>query len=502
VLFAKGVAVDGPFADTMIAHALLEPEQRHSMDELARVKLGYAPIPITGLIGPKGSGQKSMREVEPGILRDYACEDADVTRQLYDLLRVELEKEGQSGVFTDLEMPLVPVLTRMELEGIRLDTQDLADFSLRLERRLYELEEEVFVQAGERFNLNSPKQLGTILFDKLKLSEKAKKTKTGQYSTNEQTLQGLTGAHPIVDAILEFREAGKLKSTYVDALPRQVHPKTGRVHTRYLQTGAATGRLSSIDPNLQNIPIRTALGREIRKAFVPRDASHVLLAADYSQIELRIMAHLSGDPGMKEAFAQGQDIHAATAARVYGVALDAVDGEMRRKAKMVNFGIIYGISAFGLSQRLAIPRAEAAEIIEAYFKQYHGVRDFMERVVVECRQKGYVETLCGRRRWIRDIDSRNQTVRQAAERTAINSPIQGTAADMIKRAMIAVDRLLRAEGVRSRLLLQVHDELVFDLHQDEKHLLEPVAAAMRDALPLDVPVLVELGQGQNWLEAH
>lgn len=502
VLMAKGVEVSGPFADSMIAHGMLEPEQRHGMDELARTKLGYTTIPITDLIGPKGAGQGSMRDVEPQRLCDYACEDADITLQLHRLLRKDLQDQDQVKVFHELEMPLLPVLTRMELEGIRLDTEDLAGFSGRLEQRLRELEEEVFAHADERFNLNSPKQLGTILFDKLKLSEKAKKTKTGQYSTNEQTLQSLEGAHPIIAAILEFREAGKLKSTYVDALPKQVHAKTGRVHTRYLQTGAATGRLSSIDPNLQNIPIRTALGREIRKAFVPRNGDYLLLAADYSQVELRIMAHLSGDPGMKEAFEKSLDIHAATAAKVYGVSLDAVDSEMRRKAKMVNFGIIYGISAFGLSQRLGIPRAEAAEIIDAYFKQYPGVKDFMERVVEDCRKCGYVETLCGRRRWIRDIDSRNQTVRQAAERTAINSPIQGSAADMIKRAMISVDELLRKEGVRSRLLLQVHDELVIDLHKEERDLKEAVAAAMSSALPLDVPVVVELGEGSTWLEAH
>ena len=503
VLFAKGVKVAGPFADTMIAHALLEPDQRHGMDDLASVKLNYVPIPITELIGPKGKEQGTMRDVPLDRLTDYAVEDADITLQLYDVLLPALKNEKQLEVFETIEMPLVPVLTRMELEGIHLDTADLGAFSERLGRRLTELEARVFEIAGETFNLNSPKQLGVVLFEKMKLVDKPKKTKTGQYSTNEQTLQNLAGSHEIVDVILEFREAGKLKSTYVDALPKQVHSKTGRVHTRYLQTGAATGRLSSIDPNLQNIPIRTELGREIRKAFVPRGEGFTLLAADYSQIELRIMAHLSQDPGMIAAFKDGLDIHAATAAKVYGVSLEEVTSEMRRKAKMVNFGIIYGISAFGLSQRLSIPRTEAGEIIEAYFKQYPGVKTFMDRVVEDCRKSGYVETLCGRRRVIRDIDSRNQMVRQGAERTAINSPIQGTAADMIKRAMIAVDALLRKQNTRSKLLLQVHDELVFDLSEEEADTLMPqIGEAMRDALSLEVPVVVEMGTGANWLDAH
>ncbi len=503
VLFAKGVRVEGPFADTMIAHALLEPDQRHGMDDLAMAKLNYTPIPITDLIGPKGKEQGTMRDVPSDKLTAYAVEDADITLQLYEHLLPLLKKEKQLEVFETIEMPLVPVLTRMELEGVHLDTADLGAFSERLGKRLEELEARVFEIAGETFNLNSPKQLGVVLFEKMKLVDKPKKTKTGQYSTNEQTLQNLAGSHEIVDVILEFREAGKLKSTYVDALPKQVHPKTGRVHTRYLQTGAATGRLSSIDPNLQNIPIRTELGREIRKAFVPRSGGFTLLAADYSQIELRIMAHLSKDPGMCDAFRDGLDIHAATAAKVYGVDLDGVTSDMRRKAKMVNFGIIYGISAFGLSQRLSIPRGEAGEIIDAYFKQYPGVKAFMDRVVKDARKTGYVETLCGRRRVIRDIDSRNQTVRQGAERTAINSPIQGTAADMIKRAMIAVDALLRERNTRTKLLLQVHDELVFDLAEEEAEDLTPaIAGAMRDALSLDVPVVVETGTGANWLAAH
>jgi DNA polymerase-1 len=503
VLLAKGVQVQGPFADTMIAHSLVEPDQRHSMDRLAAALLGYEPIPITDLLGPKGKNQKSMRDLPVKEVVDYACEDADITLQLWHALSPEVEKSGQQQVFSELEMQVLPVLMRMEHEGIRLDTEALSTLSERLGARLGELEALIKEAAGHDFNLNSPKQLGVVLFDELKLSEKPKKTKTGQYKTDEQTLQSLAGAHPAIDAILEYRELGKLKSTYVDALPKEVHPDTGRVHTQYLQTGAATGRLSSNHPNLQNIPIRTEQGREIRRAFIPRSDDFLLLAADYSQVELRLMAHMSGDEGMQQAFRDGLDIHQATAAKVYGVELDGVTGEMRRKAKMVNFGIIYGISAFGLSQRLDIPRQEAAEIIEAYFTQYPGVKAFMEKTVEEARAKGYVETLCGRRRGIRDIDSRNRMVREAAERTAINTPIQGSAADMIKRAMITVDDLLRTGEARTRLLLQVHDELVFDLHRDEQETWIPkIVTAMEEAMPLDVPVVVDTGVGQNWLEAH
>jgi DNA polymerase-1 len=503
VLLAKGIEVKGSFADTMILHSLVEPDQRHGMDRLANTFLGYQPVPITDLIGPKGKNQKSMREVSVAEVVEYAVEDADITLQLWDMLSPELEKSGQKGVFEDLEMHVLPVLMRMEHEGIRLDTDALSVLSDKLGNRLKELESTVKEAAGHDFNLNSPKQLGVVLFDELKLSEKPKKTKTGQYKTDEQTLQSLAGSHPVIDAILEFRELGKLKSTYVDALPKEVHPDTGRVHTQYLQTGAATGRLSSNHPNLQNIPIRTEQGREIRRAFIPRSDEFVLLAADYSQVELRLMAHMSGDEGMKEAFREGHDIHQATAAKVYGVDLDAVTSDMRRKAKMVNFGIIYGISAFGLSQRLDIPRQEAAEIIDAYFTQYPGVKTFMDKTIEEARANGYVETMCGRRRVIRDIDSRNRMVREGAERTAINTPIQGSAADMIKRAMITVDKMLREEQAKTKLLLQVHDELVFDLHREEQELWIPkIISAMEKALPLEVPVVVEAGVGQTWLEAH
>jgi len=503
VLSAQGISVVGPFADTMIAHSLVDPEQRHGMDRLASALLHYQPIPITDLIGPKGKGQKSMQDLSPQEVYSYAVEDADITLQLYEKIMPMLRESGQVEVFEQMEMPLLPVLMRMELEGICLDTDSLAEISSELGTRLAELEKEIFELAGEKFNMNSPKQLGVILFEKMKLSDKPKKTKTGQYSTNEQTLQSYAGAHPIIDAILEYRELGKLKSTYVDSLPKEVHSETGRVHTQYLQTGAATGRLSSNHPNLQNIPIRTERGKEIRKAFVAKGEGFELLAADYSQVELRLMAHLSGDKDMCEAFRKGLDIHAATAAGVYGVPLEEVTSDMRRKAKMVNFGIIYGISAFGLSQRLAIPREEASDIIKAYFAKYPGVNQFMGRIVEECREKGYVETMAGRRRKIRDIDSRNKTQREAAERTAINSPIQGSAADMIKKAMISIDSLLADGEWESRLLLQVHDELVFDLKSEEAEMLLPqIQSLMEKAIPLSIPVEVEMGRGQNWLQAH
>ncbi len=503
VLLTHGIQVKGPFADTMIAHSLVDPEQRHGMDRLASALLQYQPIPITDLIGPKGKGQKSMREISPADVCPYAVEDADVTLQLWNKIYPMLKEGAQLEVFETLEMPLLPVLMRMEHQGICLDSASLAEISEELGKRLAELESQIFELAGEHFNMNSPKQLGVVLFEKMKLSDKPKKTKTGQYSTNEQTLQGYAGAHPIIDAILEFRELGKLKSTYVDALPKEVHADTGRVHTQYLQTGAATGRLSSNHPNLQNIPIRTERGKEIRKAFVAKGEGFELLAADYSQVELRLMAHLSGDEGMCEAFRNGLDIHSATAAGVFGVELYEVTSDMRRKAKMVNFGIIYGISAFGLSQRLAIPREEASSIIKAYFAKYPGVNQFMSQIVEDCREKGYVETMAGRRRKIRDIDSRNGTQRQAAERTAINSPIQGSAADMIKKAMIDIDALLANGEWESRLLLQVHDELVFDLKTEEAETLMPkIKELMENALPLSIPVEVEMGRGQNWLQAH
>lgn len=507
VLLAHGIEVVGPFHDTMLAHGLAFPDQRHSMDYMAESMLGYSPVPIASLIGQKGAGQRGMREVfmeKPMEVCRYACEDADITLQLYELLEAELERQNLKDVFSAIETPLLPVLVGMEAEGIRVDTERLRAIGRELQEMAATLQDRVIEAAGQPFNLNSPRQLGEILFEKLKLIEKPKKTKTGQFVTNEQVLADLAPRHAIVRDLLEYREAVKLKGTYVDTLPAHVHPRTGRVHTHFHQLVAATGRLASSDPNLQNIPVRTELGRGIRDAFVARDADHLLLSADYSQIELRVMAALSADPAMVEAFSCDMDIHTATAARVYGVEPVAVDGEMRRRAKMVNFGIIYGISAFGLAQRLGIPRGEADTIIKSYFEKYPGVKAFMERVVREATEKGYVETMTGRRRHLPDLRSANQNIRSAAERVAINTPIQGTAADMIKLAMVRVDQAIREAGLASRLLLQVHDELVFDMAIEEKDRLVPlVRDAMTGALPLPgVEVTVGIGSGRSWLEAH
>ncbi|MGA1530209.1 MAG: DNA polymerase I [Kiritimatiellia bacterium] len=503
VLAWNGIEVRGPLFDTMIAHALLEPERRHGMDALAEQYLGYSPIPITRLIGEKKSSQITMFEVEPRLAADYAAEDADVTWQLAEVFAPMLKEQGLDQVFHDIEMPLLPALVAMEREGIALDESALQTASAQLGASMLELEKRIFELAGTSFNLNSPRQLGEILFDKLSLVDKAKKTRTGQYATDEKVLSELAGEHEIARLILEYREASKLKSTYVDALPQSVFAGTGRIHTTFSQTGAVTGRLASSNPNLQNIPIRSAMGQQIRAAFIAPDDEHRLLAADYSQIELRVMAEVSGDPSLRDAFARGLDIHTATAARVYQVALEDVTSDMRRKAKMVNFGIIYGISAFGLAQRLTIPRAEAASIIQHYFEQYPGVKDYMDRTIATCRDKGYVETLSGRRRWIRDINSANNTIRNAAERTAINTPIQGTAADMIKIAMARIQAGLRTAGLRTVMVLQVHDELVFNLLMSEKDIVMPmVVDAMKQALPLEVPVEVETGIGHTWLEAH
>jgi DNA polymerase I len=503
VLAWNGIEVRGPLFDTMIAHALLEPERRHGMDALAEQYLGYSPIPITRLIGDKKSSQITMFEVEPRLAADYAAEDADVTWQLAEVFAPMLKQQGLDRVFHDIEMPLLPALVAMEREGIALDESALQTASAQLGASMLELEKRIFELAGTSFNLNSPRQLGEILFDKLTLVDKAKKTRTGQYATDEKVLNELAGEHEIARLILEYREASKLKSTYVDALPQSVFTGTGRIHTTFSQTGAITGRLASSNPNLQNIPIRSAMGQQIRAAFIAPDDEHRLLAADYSQIELRVMAEVSGDPSLRDAFARGLDIHTATAARVYQVALEDVNPDMRRKAKMVNFGIIYGISAFGLAQRLTIPRAEAASIIQQYFEQYPGVKDYMDRTIATCREKGYVETLSGRRRWIRDINSANNTIRNAAERTAINTPIQGTAADMIKIAMARIHAGLRDAGLRTVMVLQVHDELVFNLLMSEKDSVMPlVVDAMQQALPLEVPIEVETGIGHTWLEAH
>ena len=503
VLKWKGLEVAGKLWDTMIAHFLIQPEQRHNMDRLAEQYLGYTPISITTLIGEKKKDQISMREVPVADVTPYACEDADITWQLKELLEPMLKDSGQEKVFYEIEMPLVNVLISMEYEGINLDVPALDAFGLKLGKTIDELKASVFEAAGVEFNLNSPKQLGEVLFDKLQLVEKPKKTKTGQYATNEQVLSGLAPLHPIVATILEYREAAKLKSTYVDALPEVVNPKTGRIHTSYMQTGALTGRLASNNPNLQNIPIRSPLGQEVRRTFIPRDDQHILMAADYSQIELRVMAEMSGDPGMREAFAKGHDIHAATAAKIFDIDLAEVTSDMRRKAKMVNFGIIFGISAFGLSQRLGIARKEASEIIDQYFEKYPQVKAFMDSTIASCQKHGYVETMTGRRRYLRDINSNNGTIKSAAERTAINSPIQGTAADMIKMAMKGVQVAIEKAGLKSRMLLQVHDELVFDAHRDELDELKAlVTQEMEATLKMDVPILVEVGTGTNWLEAH
>lgn len=508
VLLAHGLEATGPFFDTMLAHALIEPEQRHGMDLLSETYLGYTPVHIGTLIGGEQDlfGEQTMADVAenaPEKIKEYAAEDADVTWQLAENFRHQLPKRGQDRVFAEIESPLLPVLTRMEHAGVMIDVPALHEFGLHLEKQAAELQRRITDLAGTAFNLNSPKQLGEILFDRLKLLDKPKKTATGQYQTNEQVLQSLNGAHPIIEDILTYREVTKLKNTYVDALPQAVSPVTGRIHTHLHQLLTATGRLASSDPNLQNIPIRSANGREIRKAFVAGREGWLLLSADYSQIELRVMASLSQDAAMMEAFHNGQDIHQATAARVYGVAIDEVTSDMRRTAKMVNFGIIFGISAFGLAQRLGIPRQEAGTIIDAYFEKFPGIQGYIDRVIADAKQHGYVETLSGRRRYIRDITSANATVRGGAERIAMNTPIQGTAADMIKLAMIRVDQELRTSGMRTRMLLQVHDELLFEVPQDEVATAKLlITDAMRHALPLRVPVEVEAGVGDNWLQAH
>jgi DNA polymerase I len=503
MVLSYGIEIKNKLFDTMVAHYLIRPDMRHSMDLLAETYLNYSPVSITSLIGKKGKDQLSMKDVPLKDIAVYAAEDADVTLQLYHVFKPMLAECGAEKIFYEIESPLIPVLCRMEFEGIKLDTGVLGELSKILEAEAAEREKEVFELAGMKFNISSPKQVGDVLFGALRIVENPKKTKTGQFATGEDVLDKLRGKHPIVDKILEFRELQKLKNTYVDALPQLVDPGTGRLHTTFNQVVAVTGRLSSDNPNLQNIPIRTEKGREIRKAFVPGSEDFVLLSADYSQIELRIMAHMSKDQGMMEAFKEGLDIHTATAAKVFHVELDKVDAEMRRKAKMVNFGIIYGISAFGLAERLSIPRAEAKEIIDNYFTQYPGIRNYMDQGIENAKAKGYVETILGRRRYLPDIHSSNQTVRGFAERNAINAPIQGSAADMIKIAMVSIDAALRTQKLKTKMLLQVHDELVFDVHKKELDTIKPlVKELMEKALPLDIPVLAEVGTGPNWLEAH
>ncbi len=503
VLRWHGVLVRGKLFDTMVAHSLIEPEMRHGMDYLSEVYLGYTPVPITKLIGEAKAEQISMADVPVEKAAEYAAEDADVTWQLRGALEPLLKQKGQERVFYEIESPLIPVLVEMEYEGITVDAGALADFALQLAKEMDEQERAIYLLAGTRFNLNSPRQLGQVLFDVLKLGAAPKKTRTGQYATDEQTLAALASDHEVVQRLLAYRAAAKLKSTYADALPAAIWPKTSRVHTTFNQVMTATGRLNSQDPNLQNIPIRTERGQEIRKAFVPRSKEYRLLSADYSQIELRIIAALSHEAGLLEAFRTGADIHTATAAKVYGVSPERVTPEMRRKAKMVNYGIAYGISAFGLAQRLGIPRQEAADIIEQYFRRFPGIRRYMDETIAFAREHGYVETVTGRRRYLRDIRSANNTVRGAAERNAINAPVQGTAADMIKLAMIHIQGELTRRNLKTRMVLQVHDELVFDLYApEEKEVRALVEEKMKTAIPLDVPIVVETGAGQNWLEAH
>ena len=503
VLKRYGIDVAGPCFDTMLAHYLIEPDMRHNMDLLAESYLHYKPISIETLIGKKGAAQLSMAVVDVEKVKEYAVEDADITLQLKQKLEPELHNRNVYNIFDKLEMPLVSVLSDIEQEGVRVDTEFLKDYSKELNRQSLDIQTRIFELAGEEFNISSPMQVGKILFEKLKLIDKPKTTKTGQYQTDEETLLSLSGEHEIVQRILDFRQLQKLKGTYVDALPMLVNHRTGRVHTSFNQAVAATGRLSSQNPNLQNIPIRTELGKEVRRAFVARDENHVLLSADYSQIELRVIAHVSGDEGMMDAFRQGIDIHTATAARVWGVPLDAVDKDMRRKAKTVNFGIIYGISAFGLSQRVGIPRKEAKEIIDNYFEKFPGIKNYMDNTIAFAQQHGYVETIMGRRRYIRDINSRNATVRGFAERNAINAPIQGSAADMIKMAMINIHGWLKENHPNTRMILQVHDELLFDVPKNEVEVIAPhIKHIMQTAMQLKVPVEVEYGTGENWLQAH
>jgi DNA polymerase-1 len=486
----------------MLAHYLIEPDMRHGMDFLSGIYLNYEPVSIEELIGKKGKNQLSMRDVSLDKIKEYAAEDADITYQLKEKLAPELTEKNAEKLFHELELPLIDVLSDMEIEGIKINESFLNDYSKELETELTQFEKDILQLAGLSFNISSPKQLGEVLFDHLKLDPKAKKTKTGQYQTGEDVLQGLS-QHEIIQKILLVRQFQKLKSTYVDALPTMINPLTGRVHTSFNQAVAATGRLSSTNPNLQNIPIKTDKGKEVRKAFIPRNEAYVLLSADYSQIELRIIAALSGDKNMIEAFKSGQDIHKATAAKVFHVPLDEVTREQRSAAKAVNFGIIYGQSAFGLAQNLNISRTEAKTIIDSYFEQYSTIKSYMDGTVAQAREKGYVETIMQRRRYLPDINSGNAVVRGFAERNAVNAPIQGSAADIIKMAMVEVYRAMKKQPLKSKMILQVHDELVFDIHRSEMEWMKKlVEDAMEQAVKMVVPMEVELQFGENWLDAH
>lgn len=502
VLANYGVELSGEMFDTMIAHYVLSPELRHNMDYLAEIYLGYRTIHIDQLIG-SGKKQKSMRDLNPKYVYEYACEDADVTLKLRNKLAVELAKEPTLlRLFNEVEMPLIPVLVHMEMNGARIDTESLAETSRLFTEKMNAIELEIREVAGQQINISSPKQIGELLFDNLKIMDKPKKTKTGQYVTSEEVLQALKSKHPVVEKILDYRGYKKLLSTYIDSLPTLVNPRTGHIHTSYNQAVTTTGRLSSSNPNLQNIPIRDENGKEVRKAFIPDDGEE-FFSADYSQIELRLMAHLSQDKNMVEDFNSGHDIHQATAAKIFKVDISEVTSDMRRKAKTANFGIIYGISAFGLAERMDVTRSEAKQLIDDYFLTYPGVKEYMDRSIEKAREMGYTETLFGRRCQLPDINSRNAVVRGYAERNAINSPIQGTAADIIKVAMIHIDRRMRAENLRSKMILQVHDELNFSVHPEEKaHLQQLVTEEMQNAIKLSVPLLADSGWGKNWLEAH
>lgn len=503
VLRKHGVRVAGPLFDTMIAHYLLNPELRHGMDYLAETYLKYKTIPIEDLIGPRGKNQLCMRDIPIADVAEYAAEDADVTLKLKNYFAPELKKEGLESLFFDMEMPLIYVLAEMELTGVTLDTAALKQSSEALTRVMNALEQDIYESAGRQFNINSSRQVGDILFDRLKLDEKAKKTKTGVYSTSEDILEKLRGKHPVVGKILEYRGLKKLLSTYIDALPQLIHPDTGKIHTSFNQAVTATGRLSSTNPNLQNIPVRDELGREIRKAFTADNSDCVFFSADYSQIELRIMAHLSGDPHMIEAFRSGEDIHAATAAKIYGIPVEEVSGDMRRKAKTANFGIIYGISVFGLAERLGIPRSESKELIEGYFRTYPRIKEYMDESIEAAKEKGYVETIFKRKRFLPDIHSHNAVVRGYAERNAINAPIQGSAADIIKLAMVRIYNRFETEGLKSKMILQVHDELNFNAVKEElEQVKRIVLEEMENVMQLQVPLIADCGEGVNWLEAH
>ncbi|MEP6262301.1 MAG: DNA polymerase I [Gillisia sp.] len=497
------INIKGPLFDTMIAHYLINPDMRHNMDVLAETYLNYTPQSITELIGKKGKNQGNMRDISLDLLTEYAVEDADITLQLKQHFEPELQQANTENLFRDIEIPLVRVLADMELEGINLDEDFLKSLSHDLENDIKALEERIYEQAGEKFNIGSPKQLGVVLFEKLELIKKPKKTKTGQYSTGEDVLSVLANEHDIVRCVLDYRGLVKLKNTYIDALPTQVEKTTGRVHTDYMQTVAATGRLSSNNPNLQNIPIRTERGREVRKAFIPRDENYRIIAADYSQIELRIIAALSNEKNMIEAFKQGEDIHSSTASRVFNVPLTEVTREQRGNAKTVNFGIVYGVSAFGLSNQTGLSRGESKDLIDTYYATYPQLRKYISDQIEFAREHGYVQTVLGRRRYLKDINSQNQVVRGAAERNAVNAPIQGSAADIIKIAMINIHNELKKGKFKTKMLLQVHDELVFDAHKDEIDMVSKmIRTQMENAFKLDVPLEVEVGIGDNWLEAH